>query len=237
MVLHVTVGQVKMNTFDNPQTGVETNINSYLNILNEKKIKKFIFLSTANVYGINRSDDLLETDVLKPTTFYSAKKIAFEALLQTYFYLYNFPVIIFRPVTIYGPNQYPGWLVPLSITRLLKGEKIQITSDGSVKRDWIFVSDVCDLILRCIKSKKKSIFGEIFNIGTGTEKTVLEIAEYLLKKFNKPKSFIKYLPPRPGDLPREITFASKARKTFNWKPKVDFYNGLDITIDWFENHQ
>lgn len=226
-----------MNTFDNPQQGTENNIDSYLKILNEKKISKFIFFSTANVYGINYSDDLLETDLPKPTTFYSAKKIAFEALLQTYFALYRFPVIIFRPVSIFGPYQYPGWLVPLSIKRLLKNEELQVTSDGSATRDWIFVDDICDLTLRCIKSKKKNIFGEIYNVGTGTEESVLEIVQYLLRKFNKPKSFIKHLPPRPGDLPREITSASKAKRVFNWKPRVDFYKGLDITIDWFLKHQ
>jgi len=228
-----------MNTFDNPQTGknMTVDLDSYLKALLAKKISKFIFFSTANVYGINDSNDLLETDVLKPTTHYSASKIAFESLLQVYFYQHNFPIIIFRPVTIFGPYQHPGWLVPLSITRLLKNEKIQITSGGKMKRDWIFVDDVCNLIIRTILSKKVSVFGEIYNIGTGKEETVMEIAEYLLKKFNKPKSYIKYLPPRDGDIPREVTFAMKARKSFNWKPKVDFYKGLDITIDWFKNNQ
>ncbi len=228
-----------MNTFDNPQTGknMTIDLDAYLKALLNKKISKFIFFSTANVYGINDSKDLLETDILKPTTHYSASKITFEALLQVYFYQYNFPALIFRPVTIFGPYQHPGWLVPLSITRLLKNEKIQITSGGKMRRDWIFVDDVCDLIIRVVLSKKVSIFGEIYNIGTGKEETVMEIAEYLLKKFNKTKSCIKYLPPRAGDIPREITFASKAKKAFNWKPNIDFYKGLDITIDWFKKHQ
>lgn len=236
IVIHLATD---MNTFDNPQTGknMAVDLDSYLKALLLKKISKFIFFSTANVYGINDSNNLLETNTLKPTTHYSASKIGFEALLQVYFYQYDFPAIIFRPVTIFGPYQHPGWLVPLSITRLLKNEKIQITSDGKMRRDWIFVDDVCDLVIRTILSKKRSVFGEIYNIGTGKEKTVMEIAEYLLKKFNKPKSFIKYLPPRQGDIPREITFASKARKAFNWTPKVDFYKGLDITIDWFKSHQ
>ena len=226
-----------MNTFDNPQKGVDENIDTYLKILSEKNISKFVFFSTANIYGINHSSNLLETDLPNPTTFYSAKKIAFEALLKVYFVLHNFPVVIFRPVSIFGPYQYPGWLVPLSVKRLLNNEKIQLTSGGKVKRDWIYVDDVCDLTMRCLKYDKKDIFGEIYNVGTGTEETVLEIAHYILEKFNKPKTFIKWLPERPGDLPREITKALKAKKRFKWVPKTSFYKGLDITIDWFLKHQ
>lgn len=226
-----------MNTFDNPQKGKDENIDTYLKILSDKKISKFLFFSTANIYGINYSDNLIETDLPNPTTFYSAKKIAFETLLKVYHVLYNFPVVIFRPVSIFGPHQYPGWLIPLSIKKLLNNEKIQITSGGKAKRDWIYVDDVCDLTMRCLKYNKKDIFGEIYNVGTGTEETVLEIAYYILRKFGKPKTFIKWLPKRPGDLPREITKGLKARKKFNWKPKIDFYKGLDMTIDWFLKHQ
>ncbi len=221
------------NTFDNPQEGVETNIDKFLKALNNKKISKFIFFSTANVYGINNSDNILETDPVDTTTFYSAKKLAFEALLQVYFHLYNFPVIIFRPVSIFGPHQYPGWLMSLSILRLMKNEKIQITSGGKMKRDWIYVSDVSELAIKCINLNNKRIFGQIYNVGTGKEQKVKDIATYLLKRFKKPKNFIKYLPKRPGDLPREVTLSTKARKTFKWEPKVDFYEGLEMTIDWY----
>lgn len=231
VVLHLTEDE---NTFENPQNHFSSGFGKYLKALSVIGVSKFIFFSTADVYGVNNSNNLVETDIVRPTTIYAANKVAFEAYLQAYYSLFNFPVIILRPVTVYGPKQHPGWLIPRVITRALVGEKIQITGDGSVKRDWIFVDDLCDVLIQTLTLNKPSIYSEVFNIGTGEEKTVLEVVLYILKKLNKPQSLIEFVPPRSGEIPRQITSATKARKTFKWEPKVGFFEGLEKTINWYK---
>jgi dTDP-glucose 4,6-dehydratase len=233
VVLHLAT---EVNTYENPQNSVSTDPEEYLKILLNKRISKFIFVSTADIYGANNSSDLTETDVVKPTTLYSASKVAFEALLQAYFGLYTFPVVIFRPVTIYGPHQFPGWLVPRVIIRALKNQAIQITGKGKVKRDWIFVNDVCKILSLAILSKRKDIYGEVFNLGSGTEETVLEVVDFILSRLGKPKSLIQFVSPRAGEIERQITSATKAKKIFNWKPTTVFFKGLDMTVDWYKNN-
>lgn len=222
------------NTFENPQNRFSSGFGKYLKTLSDIGVSKFIFLSTADVYGVNNSSNLVETDIVRPTTIYAANKVAFEAYLQAYYSLFNFPVIIFRPVTVYGPKQHPGWLIPRVITRALMGEKVQITGDGSVKRDWIFVGDLCDVLIKTLTFNKASIYSEVFNIGTGEEKTVLEVVSSILKRLNKPQSIIEFIPPRSGEIPRQITSATKARKTLKWEPKVGFFEGLEKTINWYK---
>jgi len=232
VVIHLATEE---NTFENPQADISFNFGTYLRDLSRKRISKFIFISTADVYGVNDSSDLLESDMIKPTTLYSANKVAFEAFIQVFFNLYNFPAIIFRPVTIYGPRQHPGWLVPRVITKALKSRPIQITGDGSVLRDWIFVEDICSVITKALFADKKKIFGEIFNLGTGKERSVLKVTKHILKNLGKTTNLIEFIKSRPGEIPRQVTLARKARKTFNWKPQVNFFEGLDKTIEWYKN--
>jgi len=231
VIIHLAVEE---NTFDKPQSSTTEGTLEYLKLLSEIQIDKFIFLSTADVYGLNNSNNLLENSQLKPSTIYAANKVGFEAYLQAFHALMNLPIIILRPVTIYGPNQYPGWLIPRIISRLLKNKKIQITGNGSIKRDWIYIDDICSLITKIIVSNDKKIFNEIFNVGTGKEKTVLQIVEYLLVKLNKPVSLIEFIPQRPGDILRQITHAEKVKKFFNWESKINFDKGIIKTINFYK---
>lgn len=234
VVLHLAV---EANTFDNPQQKSNTSIEDYLHMLAAKKIKKFIFLSTADIYGINNADNITEEAILKPTTIYSANKMAFEAYLQAFYSLYGLNSTIFRPVTIYGPHQYPGWLVPRLITRALKNENIQITGDGSIRRDWIYISDIVALLKKAVLYPNDDISAQVFNIGTGHEETVLNTTKYILDKLGKSHDLITFIPDRPGDITRQITKAEKARKTFDWKPEIDFYTGLDATIAFYKTQK
>jgi len=231
VVVHLAADE---NTFDKPQNRFSSNFGEYLRTLANKQIDKFIFVSTADVYGINNSNNLVETDVVKPTTIYSANKLACEAYLQAYYSMFKFPVTIFRPVTIYGPRQYPGWLIPRVITRASKNLTIQITGDGLVKRDWIYVDDACEVLLKATVSNNNETVGQVFNLGTGHENTVLEVTKYILSTLNKSTSLIKFTLPRPGEIPRQITRAIKAKRAFGWKPKTNFLTGLKKTIDWYK---
>lgn len=233
VVVHLAVEE---NTYNNPQDSSTANIEEYVHAIADKKVNKFIFISSADIYGINNSDNILESDELKPTIIYAANKMSFEGYIQAYYSLANLPAIIFRPVTIYGPNQYPGWLVPRVITRAINNEKIQITGDGSVKRDWIHVDDVCGALLKALESTNKKVFGQAFNLGTGYEMSVIDVTKHILDKTNRSEALIEFTPYRSGDIPRQITSAQKAKEYFDWSSMISLNDGLDSTIDWYKNN-
>lgn len=228
---------VEENTFNNPQDKSTLDIENFVHEIADKKLDRFIFMSTANVYGHNgNSENIIETDPTVPTTVYAANKVAFEAYIQAHYHLNKLKAIIFRPVTIYGPKQFPGWLIPRTITKVMHNETIQLTGDGSNCRDWIYVDDVCNAIELALRSTRDDIFGQVFNLGTGEEASSLEIVKHIIRKIGKSDDLIEFIAHRPGDIAREITKADKARAYFGWSSTIRYDKGLDRTIDWFEHN-
>lgn len=232
-VLHL-VAQV--NSFTAPQTTTADDPPGYLLHLADQQVARLLFLSTADIYGDNDADDLHERDPVRPSTIYAAAKAAFEAYLSAVHAMHGLPYVAFRPVTIYGPQQYPGWLIPRVITQALAGLPITLTGDGSVRRDWIFVSDVCDLLLAALCYDGDDIHGQVFNVGTGTEDDVLTLTRQILTAVGADESLIRFVPDRPGDIRRQVTTASQARQTFGWAPAVPLADGLADTIAWYREH-
>ncbi|WP_280311838.1 NAD-dependent epimerase/dehydratase family protein [Nocardia abscessus] len=226
LVIHLAA---EVNTAAHPQDGVGDDPIGYLRALSGAGIGRLLFMSSADVYGLNDSQDLLETDPVRPTTIYSAAKAAFEAYLSAFHASEALPVVVLRPVTIYGPDQYPGWLVPVAITRALAGERISIAGDGSARRDWIHVADVCELLAAAALTDR-DVHGETFNIGTGSEWTVLSLVSHVLAQAGRPTTDIDFVPGRRGDPQRQITTAAKARAVFGWAPRIGLREGLDRTI-------
>ncbi|MGV9678811.1 NAD-dependent epimerase/dehydratase family protein [Nocardia sp. NPDC003482] len=233
LVIHVAA---EANTADHPQESVADEPLSYLRALVDAGIGRLLFLSSADVYGHNDSDDLTETDPVRPTTIYAAAKAAFEAYLSAFHAQHRLPATIFRPVTIYGPGQFPGWLIPVVITRALAGQRVTLFGDGNARRDWIHVHDVCDLLLAAARTDHADIHGQIYNIGTGHEYTALTVTRRILDIIAHPGTGIDFAPARPGDPPRQITTAAKARATFAWTPRIDLAAGLDTTIAAYRDH-
>lgn len=232
-VLHL-VAQV--NSFTAPQTTTTDDPPGYLQHLADRRISRLLFLSTADVYGDNDTDDLQETDPVRPSTIYAAAKAAFEAYLSAVHAMRGMPYVAFRPVTIYGPQQYPGWLIPRVITQALTGQPITLTGDGTARRDWIFVSDVCDLLLTTLCHDGDDIHGQVFNVGTGTEADALTVTRQILTAVGADESLIRFVPDRPGDIRRQITSAIRARQTFGWAPTVPLADGLADTVAWYRRH-
>ncbi|MFC8530286.1 NAD-dependent epimerase/dehydratase family protein [Nocardia sp. NPDC057227] len=227
VVIHLAA---EINTADSPQMGVADDPVGYLRALTDARIGRLLFVSTADVYGINDSDDLTETDPVHPTTLYAAAKAAFEAYLSAFHARDGLPVVVLRPVTIYGPHQQPGWLVPVAITRALAGESIAIYGDGTARRDWIHVYDMCEVLVRGALTEAE-VHGQVFNVGTGTEETVAALVHRIIDSVADPRVVVEYTAARPGDPPRQITSASKARHAFGWSPSRTLSAGLEHTID------
>ena len=145
-------------------------------------IKKFIQISTDEVYGSIEKGSFVETDPLMPSSPYSASKSGADRLAYSYFVTYNLPVIITRCSNNYGPYQYPEKLIPLFVTNAIENKKLPIYGDGKNVRDWIYVMDHCDAIDFVLRN---GIDGEIYNIGGNNERNNLEITDLILKGLKK----------------------------------------------------
>jgi dTDP-glucose 4,6-dehydratase len=219
--------------YGQPERFIETQIGGVKAVMDaalRRNVARFIYQSTADVYGKNDDDDIQETAPIRPTQIYAATKLGAEALVTAYHHTYGLPIVILRPVSIYGPRQYPAWLISKFITRALSGQSLGVTGTGRVCRDWIHVDDVCEALIATIEHQ---VSGEVFNIGTGKEYSVLEITKEILRLTGQPESSIVFGPDRPGDFDRQVTTGAKAMRRMGWRARTDFHEGLERTVAWY----
>jgi dTDP-glucose 4,6-dehydratase len=215
---------------------VRTNVLGTHNLLECSRhhpITKFIHISTDEVYGSTLKGSFNEKDILSPSSPYSASKAGSDLLALSYFITYKLPVIITRCTNNFGPCQYPEKLIPLFVTNLIAGRKVPVYGTGKNIRDWIHVSDHCRAVEFLLR---KGIFGEIYNIGGGNEKTNIEITEKILTLLKKDKSLIEYVTDRPGHDFRYSLDCSKLLK-MGWKPHYSFEEGLKDTVEWYMRNE
>jgi dTDP-glucose 4,6-dehydratase len=174
-----------------------------------------------------------ETDILSPSSPYSASKAGSDLLALSYFTTYNLPVIITRCTNNFGPYQFPEKLIPLFVTNLLDGKKVPVYGTGKNIRDWIHVSDHCRAIEFLLEHGNP---GDIYNIGGGHEKTNLEITRKILDILSKDDSMIEYVTDRPGHDFRYALDCSKVH-AMGWKPKYSFNEALEETITWYTQNE
>jgi dTDP-glucose 4,6-dehydratase len=204
-------------------------LNLLLKLALKHRIKKFIQISTDEVYGSINKGKFKEADIIAPSSPYSSSKAAGDILALSYFKTYKLPVVITRSSNNFGPYQYPEKIIPLFITNALENRHLPLYGDGLNIRDWIFVEDNCrgiDLVLR------KGLIGEVYNIGGSCEKTNKELTDLILHLTGKPKSLIKRVEDRPGHDRRYALDTTKIRK-LGWRQKYDFIEALKLTIDWY----
>ncbi|PIQ89383.1 MAG: dTDP-glucose 4,6-dehydratase [Candidatus Omnitrophica bacterium CG11_big_fil_rev_8_21_14_0_20_42_13] len=196
-------------------------------------VSRYIQISTDECYGSIKKGSFTENSPILPNSPYSASKAAADLLARSYFVTHGLPVIITRSSNNFGPWQYPEKVIPLFITNLLEGKKVPLYGDGLNVRDWIFVLDNCagiDLVMRNGKA------GEVYNIGGGSEITNLELTRLILKKMGKGEESISYVSDRAGHDRRYSLNCAKIKK-LGFRPKYDFKQALDLTIDWYKNNK
>jgi dTDP-glucose 4,6-dehydratase len=217
----------------NSKAFLQTNIigtQVLLDISRKYKIKKFIQISTDEVYGEIKKGKFHEDSPLRPNSPYAASKAAADLLIRTYIRTYDFPALIIRPCNNYGPWQYPEKLIPLSILKILSKRKIPIYGNGKNIREWLYVDDCAEGILEVLKRGR---VGEIYNLGSGEEKQNLKVAKMILNILKTPADMIEFVKDRAG---HDIRYRLDSRKLFNetkWQPKVAFGVGLKLTKDWY----
>ena len=211
---------------------VKTNVlGTYILLQNslECKVKKFIHISTDEVYGSTKSGSFGETDILTPSSPYSSSKAGSDLLAQSYYITYGLPVIITRCTNNFGPYQYPEKLIPLFVTNLLENKKVPVYGTGTNVRDWIYVLDHCKAVDFVLHSGNE---GEIYNVSGGNEKTNIEITYKILELLGKEESMIEYVKDRPGHDFRYSLNCSKL-KELGWEPGYSFDEALETTVKWY----
>lgn len=216
---------------------IDTNITGVFHLLETVKasafVKKYVQVSTDEVYGtlpLYTKDSFKENTPFKPNVPYAATKAGGDLLCRAYFQTFGVPVIVTHCSNNYGPYQYPEKLIPFFILRMLESKLLPIYGDGKNVRDWIYVLDHCRALERCLFGGKA---GEVYNIGADNEMSNLQIAELILKKFGRDKSWIQFVADRPGHDLRYAISASKLRKELGWRPKHEFKKHFNETIDWY----
>ena len=193
------------------------------------QLKRFIQISTDEVYGSVPHGSSVETDELKPRNPYSASKAGADRLAYSYWATYGVPVIVTRASNNYGPYQFPEKIVPLFITNALDDIPVPLYGAGLNIRDWMHVTDHCRGIDRVIA---RGTAGEVYNIGGGNEVKNVDLTHLLLELAGKPASLITQVPDRQGHDMRYSLDTAKLRN-LGWKPQVAFEQGLKDTVAWY----
>lgn len=228
-------------SIDNPKNFINSNILGIYNLLeiirNFKKTLKFIQVSTDEVYGdIKNKRNSKETDAYNPSSPYAASKASGDLLIKSYIRTYKISSIITNCCNNYGPNQYPEKLIPTIIYNLIKKKEVPIYGSGKNIREWIYVEDHCDAL---IKIGEKGLIGENYNIGSGKSFSNIEVAKIIIKIFSELKNKyqytgkIKFVKDRPGHDIKYCLNSNKIKKKLNWKCETSFNDGIKKTIEWY----
>ena len=216
---------------------VDTNIKGVqimLDVLRQEKTsKRFLQISTDEVYGSINHGSWDEDSPMLPNSPYAATKASAELLVRSYYRTYKMNLVVTRCSNNYGPRHYPEKLIPLFITNLIENKKVPVYGNGKNIRDWLHVDDHCDAIYTVLT---KGIAGEIYNIGGGRELSNNEITSIILNLMNKSDEFIEYVEDRQGHDFRYSVNWTKIAKDLNYAPKVNFEDGIKETIDWYLNN-
>lgn len=195
------------------------------------KLKKFVQVSTDEVYGSILEGSWDEDEPLLPNSPYSASKAAADLLVRAYFVTHGLNVNITRCSNNFGPKQDPEKLIPHFILKLSRGEKVPVYGDGLNVRDWLFVDDHCQGIYLALT---KGVPGEIYNIGGGKELTNMALAQLLLELTNRDQGFISFVPDRLGH-DRRYSITHEKISKLGYKPMFNFDFNLKKTYEWYQD--
>ena len=221
--------------FETDVLGTHTVSNAVLK--HGSRVKRFIHISTSEVYGTAEADAMNEEHPLNPMSPYASAKCGADRLVYSYWKTYQIPCTIVRPFNNYGPQQHLEKVIPRFITSVNLGETISVHGDGSAARDFVNVHDVCralDLILHAPADK---VDGEVFNVASGADRSIYSIAEDIVDAMGANKSLIAYNGDRPGQVVRHTGDCTKIKRILGWEPEIDWPTGLRQAIDWYLNNR
>ena len=216
---------------------VSTNVMGTQVLLDAAKssnIKRFVHVSTDEVYGSISEGSWPEDHPLLPNSPYSASKAGSDLLVRAYNRTHKLDTVITRCSNNYGQYQFPEKVMPLFITNIIEGKKVPLYGNGLNVRDWLHVDDHCRGIALALT---KGRAGEVYNIGGGTELTNVELTHKILKAMGVGEEFIQPVEDRKGHDLRYSVDISKINKELGYFPQVNFEEGLEQTINWYKNNE
>lgn len=201
------------------------------------KVERMIHISTSETYGTARKEYMDEEHPLMPMSPYASAKAGADRLVYSYWATYEIPAVIIRPFNNYGPYQHLEKAMPRFITSCILDEPIRVHGDGRASRDYIFVEDTCRAIDNLMHVEIDRVKGEVFNVASGTHRTILSIAEDVAGMMGKEESIITFVGDRPGQVFRHTGDITKIGRTIGWSPEVSWEEGLERTIRWYRENR
>lgn len=200
-------------------------------------VERFHHISTCEVYGdlaLDSDERFAEDSPYRPRTPYNASKAAADLLVRAFHDTYHLPITITNCSNNYGPFQFPEKVIPLFITRALDGRPLPLYRQSQNRREWLHVDDHCraiELVLR------RGRVGETYNVGSGGERSIEDIAHAVLTATGRPASLKTYVEDRPGHDRRYLLDHGKIARELGWSPAITFEDGLRRTVDWYTSHE
>ena len=197
-------------------------------------VSRFHHVSTCEVYGdlpLDSGEAFTEESPYRPRTPYNASKASADHAVRAYFETFGLPVTITTCSNNYGPHQFPEKLIPLFLTNALDDRQLPLYAATQNRREWLHVDDHCRAIELVLEQGRD---GETYNVGSGVERSIDEIADLVLELTRKPTSLKTIVPDRPGHDRRYLLNSSKLRRDLGWQPEISFEDGLRAVADWYE---
>jgi dTDP-glucose 4,6-dehydratase len=200
-------------------------------------VSRFHHVSTCEVYGdlpLDSDELFTEESPYLPRTPYNASKAGADHAVRAYYETYELPVTITNCSNNYGPFQFPEKVIPLFVTNALDDRELPLYASTQNRREWLHVLDHCRAIELVLERGRE---GETYNVGSGLERSIEEIADLVLELTRKPPSLKTIVPDRPGHDRRYLLDSTKLRRELGWRPEIDFETGLRDTVEWYRAHR
>lgn len=228
------------HSIHSPLENHEVNASATLGLLNAARssgVKRFVYVSSSEVYGTARTAPITEEHPTLPMTVYGASKLAGEAYTRAFWETYRYPTVVLRPFNAYGPRCHhegdSGEVIPKFLLRCLAGKPMVVFGEGTQTRDFTFVGDTAAGILAAGISDRS--VGQTINLGSGKEIQIRELATTIAQVLGRPLAEIIHVESRPGDVLRLLADSSKARLLLQFEPTVALRDGLTRLRDWYSS--
>jgi UDP-glucuronate 4-epimerase len=254
IIVHLAAQAGVRYSLENPEVYVDTNVKGFFNILEISKtfkIKSLIYASTSSVYGLNKNLPFKEKNIADhPIQFYAATKRANELMAHAYSYLYKIPTIGLRFFTVYGPWGRPDMALFKFTKNILENKNIDLYNYAKHSRDFTYIDDVVNIIIKLIKKPAKGIKNwnknnpnpssscanfKIYNVSNGSKVSLIQFLKEIEKNLKK-KAKINYLPLQKGDIQDTLSSTKLLNRTIKIKKKISYKKGIKYFVDWYLNY-